>query len=118
MDIRGLLLLVVAGLGLWLINVIFSLDIGAWGFFLALAIAMAWRRGLAMALPLILPRHKLRVWTLGWAGGFAGSLVGGGLWPSGPEIAGLHLIGALSGSLFFILAGGLWPFLKIMVGKG
>ena len=118
MDLRGLILLVVAGLGLWLINVIFSLGIGVWGFFLALALAIAWRRILAMILPIILPRHKLRVWALGWTGGFVGSLIGGGLWPSGLEIAGLHLIGALSGGLLFILAAGLWPFLKILVGNG
>jgi len=54
---------------------------------------------------------------LGWAGGFFGSLLDSVLWQFGPEVAGINLVAAAVGCALFILFFGLFPFVKILLGK-
>jgi uncharacterized membrane protein YeaQ/YmgE (transglycosylase-associated protein family) len=54
---------------------------------------------------------------LGWAGGFLGSLLDSVLWQFGPEVAEVNLVAAVVGCALFILFLGLYPFIKILLGK-
>ena len=67
--------------------------------------------------PVIMPSGRRRTIATGWIGSLAGSLVDGALWQLGPHIAGINLVAAFAGSALFILVLGLFPFLKILLGK-
>ena len=87
------------------------------GFFILLAIAiLLWLVGNKLV-PVVMPSGRLRTIGLGWAGGFLGSLLGSVLGRFGPEVAGINLVAATVGCALFILFFGLFPFIKILLGK-
>jgi uncharacterized membrane protein YeaQ/YmgE (transglycosylase-associated protein family) len=67
--------------------------------------------------PIFMPSGWRETIASGWVGGLVGSLVDDALWQFGPSVAGINLIAALIGSSLFILALGLFPFIKILVGR-
>ncbi|GEM_PF-5215854 len=83
---------------------------------LTLPIAVVARWLVVRLAPLLTPKGKLKTWGVGWATGLAGSYLAGLVAP-GPTLAGVSLWGAAVGALIGILALGLYPFLKIMVGR-
>ena len=87
------------------------------GFFILLAIAILLTLGGNKLVPVVMPGGRLRTIGLGWAGGFLGSLVDRILWQFGPEVAGVNLVAAVVGCALFILFLGLYPFIKILLGK-
>ncbi|MFC1906933.1 hypothetical protein ACFLW8_02480 [Chloroflexota bacterium] len=87
------------------------------GFILLLAIAIVVRLlGIKLA-PLLMPSGRVRTVALGWLGGFLASLVDIVFWQLGPQVAGISLIAAVIGCALFILAFGVTPFVKILLGK-
>jgi len=88
------------------------------GFFLLLAIAVAVRLLGTKLVPLLMPSGRVRTVALGWLGGFLASLVDIVFWQFGPQVAGISLIAAVIGCALFILAFGVAPFVKILLGKG
>jgi len=87
------------------------------GFFILLAIAILLRLVGNKLVPVVMPSGRLRTVGLGWAGGFLGSLLDSVLWQFGPEVAGVNLVAAMVGCALFILFLGLYPFIKILLGK-
>jgi len=87
------------------------------GFFILLAIAILLRLVGNKLVPVVMPSGRLRTIGLGWAGGFLGSLLDRVLWQFGPEVAGVNLVAAVVGCALFILFLGLYPFIKILLGK-
>ena len=87
------------------------------GFFILLAIAVLLRLIGNKLAPVIMPTGRLRTIGLGWAGGFLGSLLDSVLWQFGPEVGGINLVAAAVGCALFILFYGLFPFIKIFMGK-
>jgi uncharacterized membrane protein YeaQ/YmgE (transglycosylase-associated protein family) len=87
------------------------------GFFILLAIAILLRLAGNKLVPVVMPSGRLRTIGLGWAGGFLGSLLDGVLWQFGPEVAGVNLVAAVVGCALFILFLGLYPFIKILLGR-
>ena len=87
------------------------------GFFILLAIAILLRFVGNKLVPVVMPTGRLRTIGLGWAGGFLGSLSDSVLWQFGPEVAGINLVAATIGCALFILFFGLFPFIKILLGK-
>jgi uncharacterized membrane protein YeaQ/YmgE (transglycosylase-associated protein family) len=64
-----------------------------------------------------MPTGRLKTIVLGWAGGFVGSLVDSVWWQFGPEVAGISLVAAFIGCALFIFFLGIYPFIKILLGK-
>lgn len=87
------------------------------GFFILLAIAILLRFVGNKLVPVVMPTGRLRTIGLGWAGGFLGSLSDSVLWQFGPEVAGINLVAATIGCALFILFFGLFPFIKILLGR-
>ncbi len=87
------------------------------GFFILLAIAILFRLVGNKLVPVVMPTGRLRTIGLGWAGGFLGSLSDSVLWQFGPEVAGINLVAATIGCALFILFFGLFPFIKILLGR-
>jgi uncharacterized membrane protein YeaQ/YmgE (transglycosylase-associated protein family) len=87
------------------------------GFFILLAIAILLTLVGNKLVPVVMPGGRLRTIGLGWAGGFLGSLLDRVLWQFGPEVAGVNLVAAVVGCALFILFLGLYPFIKILLGK-
>ena len=87
------------------------------GFFILLAIAVLLRLTGNKLAPVIMPTGRLRTVGLGWAGGFLGGLLDSVLWQFGPEVGGINLVAAAVGCALFILFYGLFPFIKIFLGK-
>ena len=87
------------------------------GFFILLAIAILLRLVGNKLVPVVMPSGRLRTIGLGWTGGFLGSLLDSVLWQFGPEVAGINLVAAAVGCVLFILFLGLYPFIKILLGK-
>ena len=87
------------------------------GFFILLAIANLLRLIGNKLVPVVMPSGWLRTIGLGWVGGFFGSLLDSVLWQFGPEVAGINLVVAAVGCALFILFFGLFPFIKILLGK-
>lgn len=87
------------------------------GFFILLAIAILLRLAGNKLVPVVMPSGRLLTIGLGWAGGFLGSLLDSVLWQFGPEVAGINLVAAVVGCALFILFLGLYPFIKILLGK-
>lgn len=87
------------------------------GFFILLAIAILLRLAGNKLVPVVMPSGRLLTIGLGWAGGFLGSLLDRVLWQFGPEVAGVNLVAAVVGCALFILFLGLYPFIKILLGK-
>jgi uncharacterized membrane protein YeaQ/YmgE (transglycosylase-associated protein family) len=87
------------------------------GFFILLAIAiLVWLIGNKLA-PSIMPTGRLRSIALGWAGGFLGSWIDSVLWQLGPEVAEINIVAAVIGCTLFMLLLGIYPFVKILLGK-
>jgi uncharacterized membrane protein YeaQ/YmgE (transglycosylase-associated protein family) len=87
------------------------------GFFILLAIAILFRFIGNKLLVVIMPTGRLRTIALGWLGGFLGSLLDSFVWHFGPEVVGINLVAAAVGCALFILFLGLFPFIKILLGK-
>ena len=87
------------------------------GFFILLAITILLRLIGNKLVPVVMPTGRLKTVSLGWAGGFLGSLLDDVLWQFGPKVAGINLVGAAIGCALFILFLGLFPFIKIWLGK-
>ena len=87
------------------------------GFFILLAIAILLRLVGNKLVPVVMPSGRLLTIGLGWAGGFLGSLLDSVLWQFGPEVARVNLVAAVVGCALFILFLGLYPFIKILLGK-
>jgi len=87
------------------------------GFFILLAIAILLRLVGNKLVPVVMPTGRLRTIGLGWAGGFLGSLSDSVLWQFGPDVAGINLVAATIGCALFILLFGLFPFIKILLGR-
>ena len=87
------------------------------GFFLLLAIAILLRRLGNRLTPVLMPEGRLKTVAVGWLGGFIGNLVDRLFWQLGPQIAEINLIAAIVGAALFILFLGLFPFIKIAMGK-
>ena len=87
------------------------------GFFLLLAIAVAVRLLGIKLVPLLMPSGRVRTVALGWLGAFLASLADIVFWQFGPQVAGISLIAAVIGCALFILAFGVAPFVKILLGK-
>jgi len=54
---------------------------------------------------------------IGWLGGLTGSLMDRYIWHLGPKFVEIQVAAAAIGCALFILAAGLWPFLKILAGQ-
>jgi uncharacterized membrane protein YeaQ/YmgE (transglycosylase-associated protein family) len=87
------------------------------GFFILLAIAVLLRFVGNKLAPVVMPSGRLKTIGLGWVGGFFGSWLDSVLWQFGPEVAGINLVAAAIGCAVFILFLGLFPFIKILLGK-
>ena len=87
------------------------------GFFVLLGLAVLLRFAGNRLLPVVMPTGRLLTVGMGWLGGFVGSLVDEWLWQFGPEVGGINLLAAVVGGALFILLLGLYPFIRIMLGK-
>ncbi len=87
------------------------------GFFMLLAIAIFLRLVGNKLIPVVMPTARLKTIVLGWAGGFLGSWVDNVWWQFGPQVAGINLVAAVIGCALFVLFLGLYPFIKILLGK-
>jgi uncharacterized membrane protein YeaQ/YmgE (transglycosylase-associated protein family) len=87
------------------------------GFFILLAITILLRFIGNKLIPVVMPAGWLRTITLGWVGGFLGSLADSLWWQFGPEVAEINLVAAVIGCALFILLLGIAPFIKILLGK-
>ncbi len=87
------------------------------GFFMLLAIAIFLRLVGNKLIPVVMPTAWFKTIVLGWAGGFLGSWVDNVWWQFGPQVAGINLVAAVIGCALFILLLGLYPFIKILLGK-
>ena len=87
------------------------------GFFMLLAIAIFLRLIGNKLIPVVMPTAWFKTIVLGWAGGFLGSWVDNVWWQFGPQVAGINLVAAVIGCALFILLLGLYPFIKILLGK-
>ncbi|MBI2909992.1 MAG: hypothetical protein HYX92_20315 [Chloroflexi bacterium] len=87
------------------------------GLIIVFHVAMAVRFLAVRAMPLFVPQGRVKVVALGTVGGLVGSALGG-LVGLGPHVSTVHLGGAAIGSLLIMLLAGIWPFLRIMVGRG
>ena len=87
------------------------------GLFILLAIAILLRFIGNRLIPVVMPTGRLKTIALGWAGGFLGSWVDSPCWQFGPEVAGVNLLTAAVGCALFIALFGIYPFMKILLGK-
>ena len=84
------------------------------GVLLLLAIAITVRFVGNKLIPIAMPTGRLRIIGVGLLGGLVGSL----LFQVGPWVVGVNLVGAILGAALFILLVGLFPFVKILLGRG
>ncbi len=87
------------------------------GFFILLAIAILIRLIGNKLIPVVMPAGWLKTSILGWGGGFLGSWADNAWWQFGPQVVGINLVAAVIGGALFILLLGLYPFIKILLGK-
>lgn len=89
--------------------------LAALGLTLLTAIAARWL--VVRLVPILAPKGRLKTVGLAWLVGLAGNYLAHWVAP-GPTVGGVSLWGAMAGSLVAVLARGLYPFLRIMVGRG
>jgi hypothetical protein len=87
------------------------------GFFILLAIAILLRFAGNRLIPLMMPEGRLLPPIIGWLGGFLASRLDGAVWQLGPNFYGINLAAAAVGGALALLLYGLYPFIKIMLGK-
>jgi uncharacterized membrane protein YeaQ/YmgE (transglycosylase-associated protein family) len=87
------------------------------GLFILLAIAVLLKFVGNKLAPVVMPHGRLRTVGLGWVGGLFGSWLDSVLWQFGPEVGGINLVAAAVGCAVFIIFLGLFPFIKILLGK-
>ena len=87
------------------------------GFFILLAIAILLRLVGNKLIPVVMPTGRPKTISLGWAGGLLGSWLDSLCWQFGPEVAGVNLLAAAVGCTLFIVLLGIYPFVKILLGK-
>jgi len=105
------IVIIVVAFGNWL--VLGNMPSGL-GVLLLLAIAIAVRFVGNKLIPIAMPTGRLRIIGVGLLGGLVGSL----LFQVGPWVVGVNLVGAILGAALFILLVGLFPFVKILLGRG
>ena len=87
------------------------------GFFILLAMAVLLRFIGNKLIPVVMPTGRFKTIALGWAGGFLGSWIDSLCWQFGPEVAGVNLVAAAIGCALSIFLLGIYPFIKILLGK-
>jgi len=87
------------------------------GFFILLAIAILLRLVGNKLIPVVMPTGRLKTISLGWAGGFLGSWLDSLCWQFGLEVAGVNLLATAVGYTLFIVLLGIYPLVKILLGK-
>ena len=90
-----------------------------WAFLILLAVAIAvWYIGKRLV-PLAMPPGRAPVAVgVGLVGAFVGNLLGAGALGFIPSLEGVNLLAAALGAAIFILLLGLYPFIKILLGRG
>lgn len=68
-------------------------------------------------IPVVMPTGRFKTIALGWAGGFLGSWIDSLCWQFGAEVAGVNLVAAAIGCALSIFLLGIYPFIKILLGK-
>jgi hypothetical protein len=91
--------------------------VSAPGFFLLIGLAIVARWLGLKLVPLVIPRRRLRTLAIGWLGALTGSLMDRYIWHLGPKFVEIQVAAAAIGCTLFILAAGLWPFLRILAGQ-
>ena len=86
-------------------------------FFLLLAIVLLTIFAGRKLIPLVMPSGRRKTVTTAWLGGLTGALVATIVWQSGPSVAGINFIAAFGGSFLFLVIAGLFPFIRIALGK-
>ena len=87
------------------------------GFFILLAMAFLLRLIGNKLMPVVMPTSRLKTIVVGWAGGFLGSWLDNVWWQFGPEVARVNIVAAVIGCALFILLLGIYPFIKILLGR-
>jgi hypothetical protein len=87
------------------------------GFFILLGIAVLIRLAGNRLAPVVMHPGRWLSLGVGWSGGFLGSLLDGWLWQLGPEVGGVNLVAAAVGCTLLLLLLGLYPFVRIMLGR-
>ena len=87
------------------------------GFFVLLTMAILLRLIGNKLIPVVMPTGRLKIIALGWAGGFLGSWLDSVWWQFGPEVAGINLVAAAIGCALSIFLLGIYPFIKILLGR-
>lgn len=105
------IVIIVVAFGDWLVLGITPSGLGV---LLLLAIAITVRFVGNKLIPIAMPTGRLRIIGVGLLGGLVGSL----LFQVGPWVVGVNLVGAILGAALFILLVGLFPFVKILLGRG
>lgn len=86
-------------------------------FLILLAVAVAiWYTGNKLA-PLVIPSGRLKAVVVGLVGAFVGNLLGASVLGFIPSIEGVNLLAAGLGAAICILLLGLYPFIKILLGR-
>ena len=88
--------------------------LAAVGLPLLIAISVRWLAN--RTVPVLVPKERLRTVGIGWLVGLAGGYLTHAVAP-GPTLGGVSLWGAIAGSAMGILGLGLYPFLRILVGR-
>jgi hypothetical protein len=86
-------------------------------FFILLAIAILLMFAGNRLIPVVMPEGRLLPPVVGWLGGFLASRLDGAVWHLGPNFYGINLVAAAVGCTLALLLYGLYPFIKIMLGK-
>jgi len=86
-------------------------------FFLLLAVVLLTVFVGRRLVPLLMPSGRRKTITMAWIGGLAGTIIAAFAWESGPVVAGINLIAAFAGSFLFLVIAGLFPFVRIAIGK-
>ena len=84
------------------------------GFLELVAVAFAVYYTANKLAPLILPAGRVKTVALAFVGGWAASA----FLSWGPNLGAVHPVSALVGAVLFVLAAGLFPFAKVLLGRG
>jgi len=87
------------------------------GFFILLAVSILVRFLGTRLAPVLMPQGRSLAIATGWAGGFLASLLDNVFWHLGPQVAGISLAMAFTGCALSVTILGLFPFIRIWLGK-
>ena len=88
-----------------------------WSFLILLAVAVVVREVGSRLVPLVMPHGRLKAVVVGFVGAVVGNLLGASAFGFIPEVADVNLLGAVLGAAVFVVALGLLPFIKILIGR-